>query len=110
MTLIQNENLDIKNPKDLDEFLEIIKAFGFEVVHDPVRREIRIKGVFVYTDLPSRVLTLRNNNSEIVYSRNKDENTVRFRVGLRNREIVYEVVMPNNIDVYYSDPSLLILY
>lgn len=107
---VQNKSLDIKNPEDLNEFLEIIKAFGFEVVHDPVRREIKVKGVFVYTDLPSRVLTLRSGGSEIVCTRNKDENTVRFSVGLRNREIVYEVVMPDNIDVYYSDSSLLILY
>jgi hypothetical protein len=104
------KNLDLKNPEDLDEFLEIIKAFGFEVVHDPVRREVKVKGVFVYTDLPSRVLTLRNRGSEIVYTRNKDDSTVKFRVGLRNREIVYEIVMPNNIDVYYSDSSLLTLY
>jgi hypothetical protein len=107
---VQIKNLDLKNPKDLNEFLEIIKAFGFEAVHDPVRREIKVKGVFVYTDLPSRVLTLRSGNSEIVYTRNKDDNTVKFRVGLRNREVVYEVVMPNNIDVYYSCSSLLILY
>jgi hypothetical protein len=107
---VQNKSLDLRNPEDLNEFLEIIEAFGFEVVRDPVRREIKVKGVFVYTDLPSRVLTLRSGSSEIVYTRNKDENTVRFRVGLRNREVVYEVVMSNNIDVYYSDSSLLILY
>ena len=107
---VQNKSLDLKNPEDLNEFLEIIKGFGFEVINDPVRREIKVKGVFVYTDLPSRVLTLRNRNSEIIFTRNKDENTVRFRAGLRNREIVHEVVMPNNIDVYYSDSSLLILY
>lgn len=108
--LTQNKNLDLKKPEDLNEFLGTIKAFGFEVVHDPVRREIKVKGVFVYTDLPSRVLTLRSGNSEIVFTRNKDDNTVKFRVGLRNREVVYEIVMPNNIDVYYSDSSLLILY
>jgi len=107
---VQNKSLDLKNPEDLNKFLEIIKAFGFEAVHDPVRREIKVKGVFVYTDLPSRVSTLRNRGSEIVFTRNKDENTVRFRVGLRNHEVVYEIVMPNNIDVYYSCSSLLILY
>ena len=107
---VQNKSLDLKNPEDLNNFLEIIKGFGFEVIHDPVRREIKVKGVFVYTDLPSRVLTLRSGNSEIVFTRNKGDNTVRFKVGLRNREVVYEVVMPNNIDVYYSDSSLLILY
>jgi hypothetical protein len=51
---VQNKSLDLKNPEDLNEFLEIIKAFGFEVIHNPVRREIKVKGVFVYTDLPSR--------------------------------------------------------
>ena len=107
---VQNKSLDLKNPEDLNEFLEIIKAFGFEVTHNPVRREIKVKGVFVYTDLPSRVLTLRNRSSEIVFSRNKDENTAKFRVGLRNREVVYEIVTSNNVDVYYSCSSLLILY
>jgi len=107
---VQNKSLDLKNPEDLNEFLEIIKAFGFEVIHNPVRREIKVKGVFVYTDLPSRVLTLRNRSSEIVLSRNKDNNVAEFRVGLRNREVVYVVVIPNNIDVYYSCSSLLILY
>jgi len=107
---VQNKSLDLKNPEDLNEFLEIIKAFGFEVVHDPLRREVKVKGVFVYTDVPSRVLTLRVGNSEIIVTRNKDDNTVKFRVGLRNGEIVYEIVMPNNIDVYYSCSSLLILY
>lgn len=107
---VQNKSLDLKNPEDLNEFLEIIKAFGFEVTHNPVRREIKVKGVLVYTDLPSRVLTLRNRSSEIVFSRNKDNNVAEFRAGLRNREVVYVVVIPNNIDVYYSCSSLLILY
>jgi len=107
---IISKKLDLGNPQGLSEFLEILKGFGFDLIHDPRRREIRIKGVLVYSDLPSKALTLRNKNSEIVFTKNKDENTAKFIIGLRNREIVYEVNITNNIDVYYSDTSILVIH
>jgi hypothetical protein len=104
------ENLDLKNPQDLIKFIGIIEGFGFNVVHDPLHNEIKVKGTFIYSGLPSEVLILRNKSSEIIYYKNKGGGIPEFEIGLRNREIVYKIIVMNNIDVYYSCSSLLIIY
>ncbi len=47
---IPKAKFDLKDLKDLNDFFELLKSFGFEFYHYPEIEQIKIKGILTYAN------------------------------------------------------------
>jgi hypothetical protein len=104
--------IDLKHPEVLDEFLKLLKEYGFEFMHDPLNGNVYIKGNISFVNLDpngTTELSLTDGNKYIKVEINTKNITVRLVRPDPVLEVkVKRLVLRKNVRVYsYTETGYL---
>jgi hypothetical protein len=102
------EKRDLKYPEVLNDFLILLKEYGFEYIHDPLNGDVYVKGDISYISLDphgTAEISLVNDNKYLKVEINTDNITVGLvRSDPDSGLKIKELVLRKNVRVYsYTD-------
>jgi len=105
---------DLNNVKDLYDFLDLIKNFGFEFYHYPEIEEIGIKAEILkyanFSETTAEYYIEVNDNSELYLSYLKCSEGSYLYLGKKYKGYERIELEKKGIKVYYYKPYLIIKY
>jgi hypothetical protein len=101
--------LNLDNPKDLEEFFNALKEFGFRAINDHTYRLVLIEGMieyFGYYGNDEFKVIVQHENAELTVTRDRG----RYLITLRSPKKVKQYEIPNYTVIEYRVPHLAIEY
>ncbi len=109
---IPKAKFDLKDLKDLNDFFELLKSFGFEFYHYPEIEQIKIKGILTYANFSNSTAeyTLEDNDKGIwlyymKYSKGSYLYLGKINIGFERIQLEEK-----GLKIYYHKPYLIIRY
>ena len=101
--------LNLNDPKDLEEFMNTLKEFGFKAINDQLYRSVLIEGsveYFRYYGYDSFKITIVNLKSALIVAKDADYYVISFIASGKFKQFK----IPSHVVVKYEFTHLVIEY
>jgi hypothetical protein len=98
--------LDLNNPQDLNEFLKILKEFGYNARYNPYDKTLNIEGQLSFCDIYYKAYTVWHNNIRLSYKDMPEKGVIRIILNNENHTREKVLYLKRNAKAHYAAGEL----
>jgi hypothetical protein len=88
---VEEKVLDLNNPNDLNEFLRILKEFGYNTRYNPKDKMLYVEGDLGFADIYDKVYAIWHNGIRLAYKDMPEKGVI--RIILNNKDHTKERIL-----------------
>jgi len=103
---VEEKVLDLNNPQDLNEFLRILKEFGYNARYNPKDKMLYVKGELSFVDVYDKVYTMWHNDIRFSYKDMPEKGVIRIILNNEDHTIERILLLKRNSKANYAHGEL----
>jgi hypothetical protein len=104
---VEEKVLDLNNPQDLNEFLRILKEFGYNARYNPKDKMLYVEGELGFADLYHiRGYTIWHNDVRLSYKDRPEKGVIRIEINTKDHTRERILFLKRNAKAHYAAGEL----